>query len=412
MVCLLATAAMAQDMQEHHFVKIDYSAGETVAVDSSGQEWIYDSEQGEFVPRDEYDSGSGLSDEGENQDYGPDDIVLPPEIRCTDIYDGDITEIFSEVVVELDERIEGSVTSGKDITIKGLVIGNVFGYRTVTIEGTGEVRGDVIAREIIRERGGRILGQYTEVAFPQTLGIGIPKVTGFFPNFMGIIFTAFLMFLCIISIALFPNHLARIVARIEREVIKTFFWGILAWFSIIPIFVLLVITIIGIPVALLIFPFALIAAFLLGYIATTIYIGKMLAPIFGWQEKSIYIKSIIGVLAIAVLRLLANFSSAIGAGGLDLFFAIIYLVVVFAVITIGLGAVASTRFGTRPKPAGTAPEPSPTPPEPRPAPPIQPPPPPQSDPVIPQVIAPPPPVPPPSPRSGNATDEGKNPSNK
>ena len=411
MVGLLAAGVAAQETQERHFVRIDYSSKETVAVDSIGQEWYYDSEQGEFVPEDEYVKIAGVSDEGGIKDYGPDEIVLPPEIRCTDIYDGDITELFSDVIVEFDERVEGSVTSGKNITIKGLVIGNVISYRTVTIEGTGEVRGDVIAREIIRERGGRILGQHTEVPFPETLGLGVPKVTGFFPDFMGIFFTAFLVFLCIISIALFPNHLGRIVARIEREVVKTFFWGILVWFSILPVFVLLLITIVGIPVALLVFPFALIAAFLLGYVAVTIYIGKLLAPLFRWQERSIYIKSIIGVMALAILRLLANFWSAIGASGLDIFFGVIYLIIIFTAITIGLGAVATTRFGTRPKPSGEAPDQGPPPPEPRPAPLVQPPPL-HPDPITPQSIAPPPPVPPPSPQSDNATDEGDHPSNK
>jgi hypothetical protein len=388
---------MAQESDETRFVKIKHTADRTVAFDSSGDKWIYDSELGEFVHEDDYEGGGG-----DDSDIGPDAVILPPEIRCTDIHKGDITEVFSRVVVEIDERIEGSVTSGKDIIIKGLVTGNVLSYRTVTVESTGEVRGDVIAREIISERGGRIIGQRTEVTLPG--GIGVPEVGGVFPDFMGVIFTGFLIFLCIIVIALLPKQVHRVVTRITTETLKSFLVGLLAWFAILPLFVLLVITIVGIPIALLIFPFALIAAFLLGYVGITIYIGNKFCPVFGWQDKSIYIKSICGVIFIAIIRLLANFLATIGLEGLALFIAIVYMVLAFVAVSTGLGAVVTTRFGTRERHAGITPDDGPHRHEPQPAPPVKPPPPPQTEPLPPQVT-PPPPVPPPPPKSGNATDE-------
>ncbi len=398
-VCLtMAAAVMAQEGHDRSFVKITHAPGYTVAIDSTGKAWIYDYEKGDFVPEDEYEKTAGSAG-----DSGPEDVILPPEIRCTNIIKGDITEIFKDVVVGIDDRVEGSITSGKDITVKGLVTGNVLSYRRVIVERTGEVRGDVVAREIVREPGGRIIGERTEVPFPERLGIEMPRIRTYSSTIGGIFVTGFFIFICAITIALVPRHLGRVLAKVEEETVKSFFWGVLAWFLILPIFVLLIITIVGIPIALLIYPFALIAAFILGYVAVTVFIGSKLCPIMGWFDKSIYVRSFVGVVALAILRVLAGFLGAIGLDSLSNLFGVLYAVVAFIAITLGLGAVVTSRFGTRPKPAGADGGPSPEVPA---APMVKPPPPPRTDIFPPREYTPPPPVPPPPPKSENATDEG------
>jgi hypothetical protein len=400
----MAAAVLSQESQNRRFESISHSPQETVAIDSTGQEWYYDAESAEFVTEDEYKKSAGRQRESyDKDDIGPDKIILPPEIRCTDIHDGDITELFSEVVVKIDQRIEGSITSAQNVTVKGLVTGKIISYRTVIVESTGEVRGDVIAREIIRDRGGRILGQRSEVPFPEAFGIGVPRVSGIMPGFGGILFTGFLIFICVIMIALFPKQLERIVAKIGSGPVKSFFWGVLVWFSILPLFVLLIITIVGIPIAILIFPFVIIAAIIMGYVAAAIYIGKRLSPRFNWQDKSIYFKGIVGVVAIAALRLVGNILIFIGAEGLGIFLGVLYIIFASVALTVGVGSVISSKFGARPKPAGPAPGVARPPGQPHPMPPVTPPPPPRTEPLPPQVT-PPPPVPPPAPKSGNATD--------
>jgi len=401
LVLFLAAGLAAQDELDKRFIKITHTADYTVGVDSAGDKWIYDYDLGKFVAEEEFvKNGVG------GEEFGEEDVILPPEIRCTDVYHGDITDIFGQVEVDLDDRIEGSITSGKDVIVRGLVTGKVVSYRKVTVTATGEVRGDVMAREIVRERGGRILGQSTEVPFPEAIGIGMPQVRSVFPSFSGIIFTGFLIFVTVIAIALFPNHLRRIGARIEEGVVKTFFIGFLVWFAILPAFVLLVITIIGIPIAVLVFPFALMAAILLGYVAAVIYIGRRLSPIFGWQDKSTYVIGIIGVVAIAILRLLANFTMSIGADGLGTLLGLIYGLTAFVALTTGLGAVVSSKFGFPPKKSPDVPGGGP---DRRRQPAVKPPPPPRVDPS-PSFIPPPPKTPPP-PKSENATDDGPGTSN-
>jgi hypothetical protein len=401
----MAEAALAQVDQERRFVKITHSSDKTIAVDSSGQEWYYDKETGEFVTPDEYRESSrreyGSDDE---DDLGSDKLVLPPEKRCTDKHIGDVIDLLGEVVVGFDQRIEGSITARK-VVVKGLVIGNVVSYSTVRVESHAEVRGDVFAKEITTERGGRILGSKHEVPFPELIGEGGPGMPSGGTVFEALVLTGFFAFICLITIALVPDRLNRIVTRVEQGAVSSFFWGVLVWFSILPLFVLLIITIVGIPIAILVYPFALIAAVVLGYVAVALFIGKKVSPYFKWQDKSVYIKGLLGVCFLAALRILWSFFDSVGATGLDTFFMVIYIVLASVAITIGIGAVVSSKFGAVPRPAG--PPRMGTPPEaPRPVPPVKPPPPPKTEPIPPQIITPPPPIPPPVPKSGNATDEG------
>jgi hypothetical protein len=406
LLCLLtAGVVIAQEKTGRTFVKITHSPDQTVAVDSSGQKWYYDADLGDFVRADEYGKPSrsqvpqplqtpegpsrGSEDEG---DYGTDEVVLPPEIRCTDVHQGDLVDLFREVTVDIDQRIEGSVTCGKDVTVRGLVIGDVLSYRTVRVESTGEVRGDVIASEIIRERGGRILGKQAKVSLPGATGLRMPRmIPDLMPDFVGIFFTGFLIFVLLITIALAPNHVGRIVAKIEMGIIKSFFWGLLAWFSIVPVFILLIITIIGIPVAVLALPVLLLLAIILAYVCVAIVIGTWICPRVRLPQASIYVRGICGLVAIEALRLLGTFFRALGGEAIGGFLAVLYVLAVVVTLTTGLGSVVSARFGMRPR-AAKAPSGAP-PPSPRPG----------QAPITPPVTPPPPPSVPPAPRRPDAT---------
>ncbi len=398
---LTSVPAVGQEGSGQKFIRITHSVDGTVAVDSAGDTWFYDSEQGEFVKADEYEkrrsAGSAWWDEDE---AGADDILLPPEERCTDIHYGDITDILNDIVIGIDERVEGSVTGGRDVIIKGLVTGDVVSLQTVIVTGTGEVRGDVMAKEIRRERGGRILGHRQEVPFPKIGGIKITQYVGVMPGFVSLFITGFMIFLCVIIIAIIPNNIKRIVAKVRNEIVKSFFWGLLVWFSILPVFVLLLITIVGIPVALLAYPLIIVAALALAYAAVAICLGEGLCPLFGWQDRSIYIKGICGVIALEACRNLWVFCHIVGMSFLGDFLLPIFIIIYSLAMTIGIGAVVSTRFGVRPKKPGVEPA-RPVPP----TPPVSPPPPLSMQTPGPETLtSPPPPSPPPPPDSKNATE--------
>jgi hypothetical protein len=405
LLIFLAASTLAQDENTPTFTTIIHSSEETVAIDSVGRQWVYDRELGRFVPVEEYREGRGESFDRVDEDYTADDVILPPEIRCTDIREGDIIELFRSVEVDIDERVEGMIISGYDVTVRGLVIGDVISYRTVTVTSTGEVRGDVVARDIDRERGGRIIGKQHRVTIPGPVGIHIPRITPSAPSFPGLVMILLQVFLVVIVIAIASRPLDRILQKIEASLVKTFFIGLLCWFAIIPLFVLLVITIVGIPIAVLVFPLVLLAAVTLAFVSAAIFVGRRLSDYLGWQKKSVYIKAMVGVAGVGLLRILADVAEGIGMCSLSQFFNAIFGIIAVVTITFGLGAVVSARFGMRPKPAGPAPG--------RSVPTVKPPPPPRSD-----IMAsdaprtPPPPVPPPKPDSSGATDHDDDPSNK
>jgi cytoskeletal protein CcmA (bactofilin family) len=348
-VIFLAALVMAQESSKQRFVRITHSTDGTTAVDSAGDVWHYDADRGEFVSGEAAEAGKASDFSDEDTTEGG--IELPAEIRCTNVHEGDISQLFNEVEVDVDERVTGAVFSGRDVIVKGLVDGDVVSLQTVTITGTGEVRGNVIAKEIRRERGGRVLGQQSKVWFPAFSGWRAP---GLFvlPWLVTVAFIGFIIFITVIVIALAPGPIGRVAARVELAPIKSFFIGLLGWFSIIPIFALLIITIVGIPVAILAFPLLLVGAVVMALAAAAIFIGQRICPLFRWEKKSLYLKAICGIIAVEVLDVMASLFGALGAEVFHYLLLAIYLVVSLAAMTIGFGAVIATRFGTRPKLTG------------------------------------------------------------
>jgi MFS family permease len=267
------------------------------------------------------------------------------------------------------------------------------------VESSGEIRGDVMASQINRERGGRILGEQRQMPMPGAGGVTMPRITPTFPDMSGIFLIILQVFVVVIVLALGSGPVGRIIDTIEHGVVKSFFWGLLVWFAVLPIFVLLIITIVGIPIALLIYPFALLLALILAFVSSAAYIGRQLSPLLGWEDRSSYLKAILGVVAVGAILILSNLAGAVGIEALRGLLAAIFVIIVFVALTVGLGGAVAAKFGMRPKPA----HPGPQYPQ---APTVSPPPPPRMDTRSqpPSPPAPPPPTPPSPPSRGGSSD--------
>jgi hypothetical protein len=373
----------AQDENGREFTKIVHSSDGTMAIDSLGEVWYYDEESGEFIRSDRYrEIHSELSEYSREPYAAFDDEIIPsPEERCTEIIHGDVSDLFNDINVGLCQRIEGAVICGKNVTVEGLVTGNIVCFQTVTVTRTGEVRGDVIARKIRKQSGGRIFGSRSEIPFPVVPGIDITPSLGFIPGLVSIFITVLLFFLSLIVLALFSEQTGRVVNKIKKNTVASFFWGLLVWFSILPVFVLLCITLVGIPIALLVYPLAIVATIVFAYATSAYFIGERLSRFWGWQDKSKYIKVITGVVFLELTRTLSILFSIIGAGPLGNLFLVIFIVINAVALTIGAGAVLTSKFGRKPKAVeakAEIPATPPSPPEMPEAPPINPPPPPGS----------------------------------
>ena len=135
--------------------------------------------------------------------------------------------------------------------------------------------------------------------------------------------------LAVLAAALVPEHLGTVVKALERSFASMFLWGILGAFLAGLVLVLLAITIVGI----ILIPLAVVfitLAWIVGYIASAIFIGKNVMTLFK-RSSPPFVDAVLGI----ALLFLAGFLPLVGPF-------VIKPIFLFA----GFGAVVTTRFGT------------------------------------------------------------------
>lgn len=332
--------------------------------------------------------------------------------------DIDEDEVVRDAVVIMGElEIEGKVR-GDATAILGRVYVNGEVSGTVTAVGNdiflgsdADVMGDVISvgGSVELEPGARVLGEIDEIDIGPALHFSdMPwswQHSGpFWDDWQyGMAWEAFwtvfrwvLLLLVTSFIFLVAREPVEKVSRsLTAEPWKAGLLGLATLMLFLPLMVVativLALSIIGIPLLILIWPFGLFAlmiACLLGFTATAYTVGGWLSRKFGWESP--YLALLVGIVSIQALSLVANFFGAIS--GFFYFFALMVGLagwfVRFVAWTTGLGAVLlayteGRRSGGQPDPQLAASQPS-APPEP-----------PASSPAAsapPEVSPPPPPV--------------------
>jgi hypothetical protein len=134
---------------------------------------------------------------------------------------------------------------------------------------------------------------------------------------------------------------------VRKEAFVNGLIGLLVWILLIPLMVLLVVTIIGIPIAVLL-PFVFAIMMLLGFIGVATATGRKFVP--GTNGGS-YKAMAVGVIVLYGLVVLGALLR-MGPGPLHFAGSILGFIgwaIVFVAVTVGLGAVVMSRFGTREK---------------------------------------------------------------
>lgn len=221
---------------------------------------------------------------------------------------------------------------GRNIVILGAIDGPVELYgEHIEIAGPARITGDLrysSKHEIRIDPAARITGSVTRTSaafeFPRPK-IDIPGLPALRPLLLlGLLAAGALL------LALFPRFTASALQTLHASPLKSIGLGVAILFSLPPVILLLVITIIGIPIALLL---AAIygAALLIGYLLTACFVGERLLHAlrpaesrFGWR-----------LLALAAALLLLWLAYAIPLAG-----ALIILIVLVA----GLGAMVLQAF--------------------------------------------------------------------
>ncbi|HEY7529702.1 MAG TPA: polymer-forming cytoskeletal protein, partial [Gemmatimonadota bacterium] len=325
-----------------------------------------------YVPPDVLQDRLEARESRDEDDFDVPDVPEPPDVDSDfdiDIdvdEDGDLVRFGGDVTVAAGEVIGGDVVAmGGNVDVAGTVLGDVvcMGGR-LTLRDTAIVHGDAVAVGGTLEKapGARVLGQQ------QIVGVSVPFVAPFgaghahggFGWVGGLFFTILSVGLFLLLGSIFqlflPRHLDRVETNVRSSPVKAGLVGFLAQVLFIPAFllglILLVVTIIGIPLALVwavaFIPLGFLAA-IFGFTAVARLIGTLLASRAERGLTSPYVAIFVGLAGLFAPMLLSNLFD-MGGGLLDLLSVVFFILgtlALYLAATIGFGAVLLTRFGTR-----------------------------------------------------------------
>lgn len=267
---------------------------------------------------------------------------------------GGIVRLFSDAEVRRGERLDGDVvTIFGSVTVEGEVMGTVVAvFGSVDLRPEAVVRGDAVAvGGALRESpGARVSGDTVQVGFlPFTLGLpGLPLV-------LATIVLAWLvsLFFGWAAAALFPERLTQVAVMSSRRTAASLAVGVVSGPLMLMTMLLLMVTVVGIPIAVFL-PLAYVAVVYLGQIAATYVLGckltrrtlgdgRIMGPLL---SGSLLVASVFGFGAIlwetpGILRTVALFFLLLGA------------LLVLGLSAIGTGAFILSRAGSRPREQGT-----------------------------------------------------------
>lgn len=287
-------------------------------------------------------------------------IEIPSMERGEKVYSitHDIVKTGRNIVVEEYERVNGDVVVvGGDVTVKGTVTGDVVAVGgDVFVASSGVVEGNAISvgGDVKKEPGATVRGERSVVSF-------FPKNLFTFPSFFGafqglalfarIIKILFFLFLGIVVIPIVPKNVAKVKDQIRQDFLKSGLVGFAGEILILPIFLLLIVTIIGIPVAILVLPLLILATFILGYTGISYFIGEKLKEDTKLKPDTTIMTVVIGILAVEAVLLVARVVGILGHlfSPFSWILTFIGWMIWYVAVTVGFGASILTRLGTRPK---------------------------------------------------------------
>ena len=274
-------------------------------------------------------------------------------INHDDWVDGPAVAILGNVYVEghVDEDV---ISIGGNVYVEGTVSGNVVApFGDVYVGQNAEVEGDVLGVSVTSEDEASIGGTIEEIPL-----FRLPWVNEGPQALLKLAATAaiakilFSLLFGWLTLALAPNHVTRVSERLKSKPAGSFFAGVLVQILTLPVFVLLLVTVVGIPLAVLALPLVLIVACLLGFVACSRMVGENLLG--KDSGRPAVAQFLTGALILCAPLGLASIAALGGSEMGDGFFIFVNLMLfvglclLYIVYTAGLGAAIFSRLGTRP----------------------------------------------------------------
>lgn len=195
-----------------------------------------------------------------------------------------IVKIGSDVTVLEEQQVDNVVVLGGQITVSGLVEKNVLAVGgSVVLTNKAVVRGNVVAvgGVVAQGSGSLVFGDITEINLSALSGALQSVMQGelsgwsIILNIISLCFFVIILMVALLMAFLLPRQLTAVANVIANQRIKSFFCGLLGTLMIVPFFMLLAISIIGIFLMPLVFASILLAA-MIGFIACGFLLGNLI----------------------------------------------------------------------------------------------------------------------------------------
>ncbi len=261
-----------------------------------------------------------------------------------------VTRLGGSVVVDANEFVDGDVVTLGNATIRGHVNGSVTATGRIRIASTGVVEGDVTGSQVTLDQGAQVLGRVSEqhISIPLPTGEwpGVQRGNTAKPLVVGLILLLLQLAIAAAVTYIFPDATDRFRAVYHENIFKALVVGFVFELLLLPLTIVLVITIIGIPIAFVGLPLAIVAAGFLGFAAFCLFFSDYI------QRKNIAQQSrfqqlLLGFVILESPWLGVFFGVAIDSQAMWIVFLIVAIILFFIVFTASLGAAILTRFGVR-----------------------------------------------------------------
>ncbi len=269
--------------------------------------------------------------------------------------DVDLVRFGEDILIDEDQEIEGNVVSvGGNVEVRGRVHGDVvsIGGR-VRVRPNGAVDGDVVSMggQVDKSPGAHIRGSDVGLRLLPGLARHLPfgRAPGFLARAVGsVVVLAGLFLLGWVLDRLARRRVRSVTAHLRDHLWSSLFVGIGVLILAGPAFVLLLVTVIGIPLAALL-PFLVLLGLASGYLVVATMVGQRVLGGEG-DDGVAWIKGMVAGLAICLVLFTVGDIVRAGPGVLHAMGIMIRLFTLAAVgiaATTGLGSIVLTRGGKR-----------------------------------------------------------------
>lgn len=262
---------------------------------------------------------------------------------------GEIVSFFRDIHVEPGKVVRGEVVAlFGSVKIEGEVNGDVVAVMgSIELGDSARVRGDAVAiGGIDASPSAEVQGDMVSIPF-----LGLRGFSSWTIAVALLILTAFGVLCTWLASLILPERLVRVAETVSRRTLMSFLLGILSLPLVIILAILLCVTVIGIPMAMLLGALYPVFAFL-GFVAAATLLGSRLRNA-ALDTRPVWVSALVGVIFNAifvvvggVLLAIADSSGAVHAVGMGLCAVGFLLHTLLSVL--GAGALILSGLGSRP----------------------------------------------------------------